>query len=78
MLKAVPRTALACLLLFHSSDGSLIRIESTAVTVVKGVHEFPGHLATGTKAVIYTLSGRTFAVRETDEEVARLLRSCNH
>jgi hypothetical protein len=70
--------ALMCLISFHSSDGSLIWIRTAAITVIKPISaEHLDHLAKGTHAVVYTITGRTFAVRETDEAIVRMYNSCS-
>jgi hypothetical protein len=67
-----------CLILFHSSDGSVLWIRSAAVTVVKPVPaQHQDHLARGTQAVIYTVTGKTFAVREADEDVVGAVDACD-
>jgi hypothetical protein len=66
------------LILFHSSDGSLIWIKSAAITVVKPIPaEHVNHLSKGTHAVIYTVTGKTFAVREADEDVVGAVDACD-
>jgi hypothetical protein len=64
-----------CLILFHSSDGSPIWIKSAAVTVIKPAHQ--DHLAKGTQSVVFTVTGKTFAVREKDEEVVAKIDACD-
>jgi hypothetical protein len=70
--------AVLCLILFHSSDGSVVWIKSSAITVVKPIpaHQ-QDHLARGTQAVIYTMTGKTFAVREADEDVVGAVDACD-
>jgi hypothetical protein len=67
-----------CLILFHSSDGSVVWIKSSAITVVKPIPaKHRDHLAGGTQAVIYTVSGRTFGVLEADEDVVGAVDACD-
>jgi hypothetical protein len=76
----MPRKILpvVCLILFHSSDGSLIWIRSTAITVVKPIPtEHVNHLSKGTHAVVYTVTGKTFAVREDDETIVGAVDGCD-
>lgn len=76
MIRVLP--LVLCLILFHSSDGSLIWISADAITVVKPVSaQHVDHLARGTQAVVYTVTGRTFAVREGDEAIVDKVNSCD-
>jgi hypothetical protein len=43
--------------------------------VVKPVHQ--DHLARGTQAVVYTSTGRTFGVRESDDDIVTKVNSCD-
>jgi hypothetical protein len=67
-----------CLVLLHSSDGSLLWIESAAIYVLKAGPGWVDHVAKGTGTIVYTATGKTFGVRETEEEVERAVaKSCN-
>jgi uncharacterized RmlC-like cupin family protein len=65
------------MILLHSSDGSTLWIKSAAVTVVKPAAKHRDHLAGGTQAVLYTISGRTFAVLEDDETIVGAVDACD-
>jgi hypothetical protein len=69
----------ACLILLHSpSDGSVVWIKSSAITVVKPIPaKHRNHLAGRTQAVVYTVSGRTFAVLEADEDIVGAVDACD-
>jgi hypothetical protein len=69
---------LVCLILFHSSDGSLIWIKSSAITTVKPIlPRALNHIAKGTHAVVYTVTGRTFAVQDTSEDIVGKVDACD-
>jgi hypothetical protein len=71
-------TALWCLILFHSSDGSLIWIKSAAITVVKPIlSHHRDHIAKGTAAVVYTTAGRTFGVHDDATDIVSKVDSCD-
>jgi hypothetical protein len=67
---------IVCLLLFHSSDGSLIWIESTAISVLKPAPAHLDHVTKGTQTIIYTSTGKTFGVREEEDAIERLVKTC--
>jgi hypothetical protein len=53
-------------------------IESAAIAVIKPIPaEHRDHLARGTRAVVYTDTGRTFAVREDDEDIVGKVNACD-
>jgi hypothetical protein len=76
VIRALP--VVCCLILFHSSDGSVVWIKGSAITVVKPIPaKHRDHLAGATQAVIYTVSGRTFAVLEADEDIVGAVDACD-
>jgi hypothetical protein len=66
---------LGCLLLFHSSDGSLIWIESEAIKVLRPAPAYHDHVARGTKTIIYTSTGKTFGVSENYDQVTSAVKT---
>jgi hypothetical protein len=68
---------IVCLLAFHSSDGSAIWIESAAISVLKPAPAHLDHVTKGTQTIIYTSTGKTFGVRETEGAIALGVKSCD-
>ena len=66
---------LSCLAIFHSPDGTEIRIETRHIVAVRPADAVKQHLASGTNALIYT-STQTFGVIETVSEVKMLEDEC--
>lgn len=67
---------LLCLLLLHSPDGSVLAVEGMALQVIHDVERYQGHIAKGTRSIVY-VGGRAFGVRESREEVTRLRTECD-
>jgi hypothetical protein len=65
-----------CLLLFHSADGNPLWIRTAAITVLQLARNYHDHVAKGAQVLVFTVTGKTFGVRESEEEVARIVRSC--
>lgn len=77
---APPRTSviflLACLVIFHSPDGSLVSVEKQHVAVVRPVTEpIKEHVAAGTRALLYVGSHK-IGITETAEEAEAMLEQC--
>jgi hypothetical protein len=65
-----------CLLLLHSPDGGDLWIESGAVAVIKrGLPAYHDHITKQANTIIYTSNGKAFSLRETDAQVAALLKT---
>jgi hypothetical protein len=71
-------SALACLLTFHSPDGSELLIASDSIKAIKpAAPQHHRHLTEGTNAVIYVgVRSTGFGVHETLEEAMQLVRDC--
>jgi hypothetical protein len=77
LIAPVVRAVFFCLLLFHSSDGSPIWISAAAITVLKPAPAHQDHLAKGTQTIIYTSTGKTFGVRELDQDIVGRVNACD-
>jgi hypothetical protein len=65
---------LLCLAIFHAPDGTELTID-TSITAIRGVEKAGTHVAPGTRSLIYA-GGEKFGVRETQEQVRMILKTC--
>jgi hypothetical protein len=68
----------ACVLVFHSPDGTELLVQSDTIRVVKPISDqHREHVAAGTNSVIYTgVRQAGFGVVETAAEVFQMVRDC--
>jgi len=69
--------ALACLLVFHSPDGSELLVEKSSIRIVKPIgSKHHDHIAAGTSSVVYTgVRPNGFGITESTKDVVRMLAS---
>ena len=69
-------SSLLCLILLHTPDNEVLRVDTKHVTAVRHVtSNIKQHLAPNVNTIIYA-AGQNFGVRETAEEVEELINTC--
>jgi hypothetical protein len=68
---------LACLLVFHSPDGSEILVEKAAIKVIKPIDtKHHDHIAAGTGSIVYTgVRPNGFGIMETTRDVVSMIKA---
>ena len=76
--RASRASAFACVLVFHSPDGSELLVQSDIVRVIRPITApYREHVAPGTGSVLYLgVRQAGFAVTETAAQVLQMIRSC--
>lgn len=68
---------LACLVVFHAPDGTLVSVEKQHIAAIRPVSEAAKeHLAPGSRALVYVGSHK-FAITETLDEAEAIMEQCN-
>lgn len=69
--------ALACLVVFHAPDGSLVSVEKAHISALRPVSEaVKEHLAPGTKTLVY-VGQHKFGITESLDEAETMLEQCD-
>lgn len=71
------RKALAlCLIALTSPDGSQLWIESHNIVAIRAAAHYQGHVAPGTRTLLFGAGGKGYGVTEDPATVAMRMREC--
>ena len=68
---------LACSIVLHTPDGHRFKVRADAIRSVEDATYLQDHLAKHTNTIIH-VDGKGRGVRETEQQIADLERSCSH